>query len=52
MYRAAVVSNGVSEVEIQETLLQTATYCGMPSGMSSFRVADAVIKALKEEGRL
>jgi len=50
--RAAMVNNGVSEIEVQETLLQTATYCGMPSGMSGFRVADAVIKALKEEGQL
>ncbi|KAF8971175.1 CMD-domain-containing protein [Flammula alnicola] len=44
------VNNGATEIEIRETLLQTATYCGMPTGISSFRVADAVIKKLKEEG--
>ncbi|KAF9479045.1 CMD-domain-containing protein [Pholiota conissans] len=46
------VNNGASEIEIRETLLQTATYSGIPTGMSSFRVADAVIKKLKEEGKL
>ncbi|KAF9050133.1 CMD-domain-containing protein [Panaeolus papilionaceus] len=46
------VNNGATETEIRETLLQTATYSGMPTGMWSFRVADAVIKKLKEEGKL
>jgi len=43
------VNNGASEIEIRETLLQTATYCGMPTGMASFRVGDAVMKKMKEE---
>jgi 4-carboxymuconolactone decarboxylase len=46
------VNNGATEIEIRETLLQTATYSGMPTGVSSFRVADVVIKQLKEEGKL
>ncbi|KIJ25624.1 hypothetical protein M422DRAFT_212000 [Sphaerobolus stellatus SS14] len=46
------VNNGATEVEIRETLLQTAVYCGAPVGMSSFRVADATIQQLKEEGKL
>ncbi|KAF8149551.1 CMD-domain-containing protein [Crassisporium funariophilum] len=46
------VNNGASEVEIRETLLQTATYCGIPTGMVSFRVGDATIEKLKEEGKL
>jgi len=46
------VNNGASEIEIRETLLQTAVYCGAPTGMASFRVADATIQQLKEEGKL
>ncbi|KAF8070029.1 CMD-domain-containing protein [Lyophyllum atratum] len=46
------VNNGASEVEIRETLLQTSVYCGIPTGMESFRVADAALAKLKEEGKL
>ncbi|KJA27593.1 hypothetical protein HYPSUDRAFT_34699 [Hypholoma sublateritium FD-334 SS-4] len=46
------VNNGATEIEIRETLLQTAAYSGLPTGMFSFRVGDAVIKKLKEEGKL
>lgn len=46
------VNNGCTELEIQETMLQTAVYCGIPTGVSMFRVADRVIKQLKEEGVL
>jgi 4-carboxymuconolactone decarboxylase len=42
------LTNGCTEEEIRETLLQAAIYCGMPAGMESFRVADRV---LAEEGR-
>lgn len=50
-YRGAV-NNGCTELEIQETMLQTSIYCGIPCGVSMFRVADRVIKQLKEEGLL
>lgn len=46
------MSNGATEIEIRETLLQAAVYCGAPTGMASFRTADAVIQALKDEGKL
>lgn len=35
--------NGATVSEIQETLLQTAVYVGMPAALESFRVADQVI---------
>ncbi|RDB16897.1 4-carboxymuconolactone decarboxylase [Hypsizygus marmoreus] len=44
--------NGASEIEIRETLLQTAVYCGIPTGMESFRVAEAAITKLKAEGKM
>src|SRR5262245_61192341 len=36
------VANGCTEEEIQETLLQTAVYCGVPAALESFRVAERV----------
>lgn len=44
------VTNGCTEVEIRETLLQAAIYCGMPAGMEGFKVAEKVIKDMKAEG--
>jgi 4-carboxymuconolactone decarboxylase len=35
--------NGVSVSQIQETLLQTAVYAGMPAALEAFRVAERVI---------
>lgn len=43
------VNNGAPEVEIRETLLQAAIYCGMPAGMEGFKVAERVIKEMKAE---
>lgn len=43
------LTNGATEVEIRETLLQAAIYCGMPAGLEGFRVAEKVINAVKEE---
>ncbi|KAJ7287560.1 CMD-domain-containing protein [Mycena rebaudengoi] len=43
------IGNGATEVEIRETLLQTAVYCGIPTGMASFRVAEEALKKMKSE---
>jgi 4-carboxymuconolactone decarboxylase len=43
------VNNGASEVEIRETLLQAAIYCGMPAGIGGFKVAEKVINDMKNE---
>jgi 4-carboxymuconolactone decarboxylase len=32
-------NNGVTKEEIKEVLLQVATYCGVPAGIDSFRIA-------------
>lgn len=40
------INNGVTKDEIKECLLQVAVYCGMPAGLSSFKVARAVFKDL------
>lgn len=41
------LNNGVTEVEIQECLLQVATYVGMPAGMEAFRAADGAVQEWK-----
>lgn len=43
------VNNGATEVEIRETLLLAAIYCGMPAGMEGFKVEDRVIIEMKHE---
>jgi 4-carboxymuconolactone decarboxylase len=40
------VTNGVTATEIQEALLQTAIYCGVPAAMEATRTAEAVLIAL------
>jgi 4-carboxymuconolactone decarboxylase len=40
------ITNGVSVAEIQEALLQTAIYCGVPAGMEATRTAEATLTAL------
>ena len=41
------VTNGVTEEEIQEALLQTAVYCGAPAALESFRVAERVLQEVR-----
>jgi 4-carboxymuconolactone decarboxylase len=41
--------NGCTVEEIQETLLQTAIYCGVPAAMEAFRVAETAIRAARAE---
>lgn len=41
------LNNGVTEIEIQECLLQVATYVGMPAGMEAFRAADKAVQEWK-----
>jgi 4-carboxymuconolactone decarboxylase len=44
------VRNGCSPAEIQEVLLQTAIYCGVPAAMEAFRVAEGVLAELAAAG--
>jgi len=40
------INNGATVAELQETLLQTAIYVGVPAALESFRVADKVLREL------
>ena len=46
------LNNGVTEAEIQEVLLQTAIYVGVPAALESFRVAEAKLDEMKAAGEL
>jgi 4-carboxymuconolactone decarboxylase len=42
------INNGVTPEEIQEVLIQTAIYAGVPASLESFRVAERVITEKNE----
>lgn len=42
------LTNGATEEEIAEVILQAAGYCGMPTGIEGFRVAQKAIAEWKE----
>jgi 4-carboxymuconolactone decarboxylase len=44
------INNGVTEAEIQEVLLQTAIYVGVPASLESFRVAEKTLKEIRHDG--
>ncbi len=46
MHVRGAVNNGCTLEEIQETLLQTAVYCGVPAALESFRAAERVLTDL------
>jgi 4-carboxymuconolactone decarboxylase len=40
----AALRNGLSRDEINEVLLQTAVYCGVPDANAAFRIAQSVLE--------
>jgi 4-carboxymuconolactone decarboxylase len=48
MHLRAALNNGVTREEIQEVLLQTAIYCGMPAANSAFHLAQEVFSQQHE----
>ena len=42
LHLRAAANNGVSRKEIQEVLLQTAIYCGLPAANTAFHIAGEV----------
>jgi len=44
----AALRNGVTREEIQELLLQTAIYCGVPAANTAFHLAEEVFAGLEE----
>jgi 4-carboxymuconolactone decarboxylase len=48
MHLRAALNNGVSREEIQEVLLQTAIYCGVPAANTAFHLAEEVFAQRKK----
>jgi 4-carboxymuconolactone decarboxylase len=44
------ITNGCTESEIQEALLQAAIYCGVPAALESFRVAENTLSEMRANG--
>jgi 4-carboxymuconolactone decarboxylase len=45
-------NTGLTLDELQDTCIQIAVYCGIPAGVEAFRIANKVIKEMKESGKL
>ena len=43
LHLRGALNNGVSREEIQEVLLQTAIYCGVPAANTAFHIAQEVL---------
>ena len=48
-FRGAL-KNGCTLEELKETLLQIAVYCGMPAGVTAFRIARKILDERKSSG--
>jgi 4-carboxymuconolactone decarboxylase len=43
MHLKAALRNGVSREELQEVLMHTSVYCGLPAANAAFRIAEEVL---------
>ncbi|UEA61709.1 carboxymuconolactone decarboxylase family protein [Gordonia otitidis] len=43
------VTNGCSDAEIQEVLIQAAIYVGVPAALESFRIAESTLAELRAD---
>ena len=49
LHVGAAFRNGVTREEMQEVLLQTATYCGLPAANNAFHWAEEAMAAAEPE---
>jgi 3-oxoadipate enol-lactonase / 4-carboxymuconolactone decarboxylase len=52
MHVRAARTNGLSNDEIKEVILQTAIYCGVPDANTAFRIASKVLNDLDDAGNV
>lgn len=48
LHMRGALNNGCTATEIQEVLLQTAIYCGVPAALQSFGIAREVLDETKD----
>jgi 3-oxoadipate enol-lactonase/4-carboxymuconolactone decarboxylase len=51
MHVRAARTNGLTNDEIKELILQSAIYCGVPDANTAFRIAQGVLEALDNDGK-
>lgn len=51
LHLKAATNTGATREEIQEVLLQTAIYCGVPAAHNAFHIAEEVFAAQDKPGR-
>ncbi|OQE02167.1 hypothetical protein PENVUL_c040G05538 [Penicillium vulpinum] len=44
------IRNGLTEVEIRESILHATVYCGVPAGVEAFKVASKVLDEMVSSG--
>lgn len=44
------LNNGLTEVEIRESILHATVYCGAPAGVEAMKVAERTIKEMISKG--
>ncbi|KAJ5762533.1 4-carboxymuconolactone decarboxylase [Penicillium nucicola] len=49
LHLRGAIRNGVTKAEIQEVILHTSMYAGMPAAVSSFKLADRVLTEMENE---
>jgi 3-oxoadipate enol-lactonase/4-carboxymuconolactone decarboxylase len=49
LHLRAALRNGLTQAEINEILLQSAIYCGVPAANSAFRIAHSVFDEIGHE---
>ncbi|KAI9931693.1 hypothetical protein ASPWEDRAFT_37448 [Aspergillus wentii DTO 134E9] len=50
LHTRGAINNGVSEVEIRETVLHATVYCGTPAGVEAMMVTEKTINEMVEKG--
>ena len=50
LHLRAARTNGMTNDEIKELILQCAIYCGVPDANTAFRIAQGVLDELDNEG--
>lgn len=50
LHLRGAINNGCTLEDIREVLLQVTIYCGVPTGVEGFRIAQAVLATMPEAG--
>ncbi|KAE8390294.1 AhpD-like protein [Aspergillus alliaceus] len=50
LHTRGAINNGVSELEIRETVLHATVYCGTPAGVEAMMVTEKTINEMVEKG--